>query len=72
MQRGFGIKVIEGIERPDKKFVLGIQFHPEVAIRKILDNEQDADQYMDYVTVMKLFRALFDAGAETLNHRRLH
>jgi putative glutamine amidotransferase len=67
-----GIKVIEGIERPDKKFVLGIQFHPEVAIRKILKNEQDADQFMDYETVMKLFRALIDAGAETSNHRRLH
>jgi putative glutamine amidotransferase len=67
-----GIKVIEGVERPDKKFVLGIQFHPEVAIRKILKNEQDADQFMDYETVMKLFRALIDAGAETSNHRRLH
>ena len=67
-----GVKVIEGVERPDKKFVVGLQFHPEVAIRKILDNEQDADQYMDHATVMKLFRALFDAGAETLNHLRLH
>ena len=55
-----------------EKNLYAIQFHPEVAIRKILDNEQDADQYMDYETVMKLFRALFDAGAETLNHRRLH
>ena len=44
--------------------------HPEVAIRKILDKEQDADRYMDYVTAMKPFRALFKAGAKKLEDRK--
>lgn len=62
-----GIQIIEAVERPDKTFVVGLQFHPEVAIRKVLDHDQDADQYMDYATAMSLFQALFDAGEETLD-----
>lgn len=46
---------VRAVKRPDKKFVVGLQLHPEVAIRKILDKEQDANRYMDYVTAMKPF-----------------
>ncbi len=37
-----GIPIIEGVERTDKDFVVGVQFHPEVAVAKVIDNELDA------------------------------
>ena len=33
-----GIGVIEAVERPDKTFVLGIQYHPEIAVVRGLDD----------------------------------
>ena len=33
-----GIDMIEAVERPDKAFVLGIQFHPEIAVVRGLDD----------------------------------
>lgn len=57
--------IIEGVERPDKKFCVGIQFHPEVAVRKHVDKEKDADSYMDYETALSLFKALMGAGQDT-------
>ena len=32
-----GIGVIEAVERPDKTFVLGVQYHPEIAVVRGLD-----------------------------------
>lgn len=57
-----GKSIIEGVERPDKKFCVGVQFHPEVAVRKNLENEKDADSFMDYDTALSLFKALIDAS----------
>ena len=57
-----GMRVIEGVERPDKTFCIGVQFHPEVAVRKNLEKEKDAESYMDYDTALSLFRALIDAS----------
>ena len=57
-----GKRVIEGVERPDKKFCVGVQFHPEVAVRKNLENEKDADSFMDYDTALSLFKAFIDAS----------
>ena len=34
-----GIPVIEAIERTDQTFALGVQFHPEEAVRRSLDGE---------------------------------
>lgn len=53
-----GYKIIEGVERPEKRFCIGVQFHPEVAARKILDKEQDAEKYMEYDKALILFKAL--------------
>lgn len=54
--------IIEGVERPDKKFCVGVQFHPEVAVRKHVEKEKDAEAFMDYDTALSLFKALIDAG----------
>ena len=53
--------IIEGVERPDKKFCVGIQFHPEVAVRKYMEKEKDAGSYMDYDTALSFFKALIEA-----------
>ena len=34
-----GIDLIEAVERPDKSFVLGLQFHPEIAVVRELDDD---------------------------------
>lgn len=57
-----GKRVIEGVERPDKQFCVGVQFHPEVAVRKHLEKEEDAESFMDYDTALSLFKALIDAS----------
>ena len=33
-----GLEMIEAVERPDKSFVLGVQYHPEIAVVRSLDN----------------------------------
>lgn len=33
-----GIEMIEAVERPDKSFVLGVQYHPEIAVVRDLDS----------------------------------
>jgi len=33
-----GIDMIEAVERQDRTFVLGIQFHPEIAVVRSLDD----------------------------------
>ena len=57
-----GVSVIEGVERKDLSFCVGVQFHPEVAVRKIVDKEADAGRYMDMASATSLFKAL-------VNHR---
>lgn len=54
--------IIEGVERPDKKFCVGVQFHPEVAVRKYVEKEKDAGSFMDYDTALALFKALIEAS----------
>ncbi|MCR5090639.1 MAG: gamma-glutamyl-gamma-aminobutyrate hydrolase family protein [Oscillospiraceae bacterium] len=34
-----GIDIIEAVERPDKTFVLGLQFHPEIAVIQQRDED---------------------------------
>jgi len=60
--------IIEGVERPDKNFCIGIQFHPEVAVRKYVDKEKDAETFMDYDTALSFFRALIDASHGSLQN----
>lgn len=56
-----GVRIIEGVERKDLSFCLGVQFHPEVAARKIVDKEADASNYMDLESASSFFKALANA-----------
>ena len=45
-----GVQMIEALERTDKTFAIGIQFHPEAAIVKNLDDAGNKADYIDYET----------------------
>ena len=53
-----GVDIIEAIERTDKHFALGVQFHPEEAVRKHLTGAPDADRFMPLDEALKYFTAL--------------
>ena len=57
-----GISIIEAVERSDKRFALGVQFHPEAAVRKALVQAENAGLFLDYDTRLSLFQALVAAG----------
>ena len=59
-----GLPVIEAVERRDRTFCLGLQFHPEVAVGKAVNGESNAGDFMDYDTAMSFFYALTEAGRE--------
>ncbi len=59
-----GVDIIEAIERTDKTFALGVQFHPEEAIRKCLKGEPDAGRFMPLDEAVKYFTALIEHGKE--------
>ena len=59
-----GIRMIEVVERIDKTFAIGFQFHPEAAIVKNLDNAENKANYMDYETAMKVFNWLMEQISE--------
>ena len=55
-----GVDIIEAIERTDKHFALGVQFHPEEAIRKHLTGQPDAARFMPIEEAVKYFTALIE------------
>ena len=57
-----GVDIIEVIERTDKRFALGVQYHPEEAIRKHLTDQPDADRFMPLDEAVKYFEALIAAS----------
>ena len=57
-----GVPVIEAIERCDKRFALGVQFHPEEAVRKHLTCQPDAEGFMPLDEAVVYFRALINAA----------
>lgn len=62
-----GIPVIEGVERTDKDFVVGVQFHPEVAVAKVIDNELDAGDFMNYDAALAYFKRLIQQTGANKN-----
>ena len=56
-----GVDIIEAIERTDKRFALGVQFHPEEAVRKQLTCQPDASRFMPLDEAVAYFRALISA-----------
>ena len=55
-----GIEMIEVVERKDNTFCIGVQYHPEVAVARSVNNE-DLNSLMNYDEAMLLFNALVDA-----------
>jgi putative glutamine amidotransferase len=51
-----GIIIIEAVERTDKAFAVGLQFHPEAALVKHMENAENQDDYMDYDTALSIFQ----------------
>ena len=41
---------------------IGLQFHPEAAVRKYLNMEENAEKFMDYDTAAAFFEALVRAA----------
>ncbi|MBR6490485.1 MAG: gamma-glutamyl-gamma-aminobutyrate hydrolase family protein [Muribaculaceae bacterium] len=56
-----GMDIIEAIERKDKAFALGVQFHPEEAVRKSLAGDPEAANFMQLYEGVNYFRALVHA-----------
>ncbi len=48
--------MIEAVERSDKTFAVGLQFHPEAAVVKNLDNAENKGDYMDIDTALSIFK----------------
>ncbi len=57
-----GIQMIEAVERTDKTFAVGLQFHPEAALLKHLENAENQGDYMDYDTALSIFRWVVQQG----------
>ena len=53
-----GVSIIEAVERTDKTFAIGLQYHPEAAIVKRLDGAANASQFMSYDEALVYFKAL--------------
>ncbi len=66
-----GVPIIEAVERRDKRFCLGVQFHPEVSVRRNVDGSPDAAALMDYDTAAAFFKAVIEAGQEYEEDREL-
>lgn len=58
-----GVYIIEAIERTDKAFAVGLQFHPEAAIVKHLDQAANRNDFMDYDTAISIFKRLVEEAA---------
>lgn len=56
-----GVQMIEAVERTDKTFAVGLQFHPEAALVKHLDGAENAGDFMDYDTALSVFRYVVGA-----------
>jgi putative glutamine amidotransferase len=56
-----GVDMIEGIERSDKAYEIGLQFHPEAALVKRLNKADNQDKFMGYDQALAFFKALVAA-----------
>ena len=55
-----GLRMIEAVERTDKTFAVGLQFHPEAALVKNLDDAENKADFMDYDTALGIFRYIVE------------
>lgn len=59
-----GIDIIEAVERTDKPFFIGLQYHPEVSVSKHANGAADASRFMSYEDALCYFRALVKQGMQ--------
>lgn len=59
-----GVKIVEGIENPHKKFAVAVQFHPENDLKQIYVNGKDKADYMDADIALRFFQALVKAASK--------
>ena len=59
-----GVDIIEAIERIDKRFALGVQFHPEEAVRKHHAGAPDAARFTPLQKAISYFVALIAAAGD--------
>lgn len=53
-----GIDIIESVQRTDKAFAVGLQYHPEAALVKRLDHDENAKDFMSYDEAVAYFKEL--------------
>jgi putative glutamine amidotransferase len=51
-----GIDIIEAVQRTDKSFAVGLQYHPEAALVKRLDHDENANDFMSYDEAVAYFK----------------
>ncbi len=59
-----GVDIIEAIERTDKRFALGVQFHPEEAVKQHLKGQPSASRFMPLDEALKYFISLIEHAQE--------
>ncbi len=62
--------IIEAIERIDKTFFIGVQYHPEIAVKKHLERANDADKFMSYDEGIAYFKALVKIAKEKNQYKK--
>ena len=55
-----GVEVIEAVERQDKTFCLGVQFHPENDCKFVLYTKTPEKALCDYETCLNFFEMLVE------------
>lgn len=55
------LTMIEAVERTDKTFILGLQFHPEVVCKHILQDQ--GEDICDYETCLNFIKTLVEYGS---------
>ena len=56
-----GIEIVEALERTDARFVVGVQYHPEVVLYKQDKGEENLSRYMTTDEALLYFTALKEA-----------
>ena len=56
-----GIEIVEALERTDARFVVGVQYHPEVVLYKQDKGEESLSRYMTSEEALLYFKALKEA-----------
>ena len=64
-----GIKMIEAFERTDKSFAVGLQFHPEAAVAKNVNNAENSDKFMSMDKALNFFEYFVQYASDYKNSK---